>query len=284
MMATTIFEARRWASLFLENHNREANVGMLLLQHHLEMSRSQLLAESRLELEETTWDAFKKDVERHAETGIPVQHLIGTEEFFGRTFNVNEHVLIPRPETEELVLGVINRLKRKERPLSGVDLGTGSGIIAITLALEVEDLTLQATDLSSDALNVAKSNANQLGADVQFSQGDFLEPIIAKQEKMDLIVSNPPYIPERDRTSLEDVVEKYDPDMALFAEDEGLAAYKKIMEQVPQVANEDALLAFEIGHDQGGVVSDIIKQTYPQSQPEIVQDINGKDRMIFTWL
>ncbi|KGX87260.1 peptide chain release factor N(5)-glutamine methyltransferase [Pontibacillus marinus] len=283
-MAKTIFEARRWASLFLEENNRETNVGMLLLQHHMGMSRAQLLAESRSELPEETWSQFQKDIEKHAETGVPVQHLIGSEEFFGRTFNVNNHVLIPRPETEELVLGVINRLRQKERPLRGVDIGTGSGIIAITLALEIEGLSTHATDLSIDALNVARENARQLDADVHFSRGDFLESLMEHNEKMDLIVSNPPYIPERDRESLEDVVEKYDPDMALFADDNGLAAYKKIMKQVPQVANEGALLAFEIGHDQGEAVSNIIKDTYPQSEPQVEKDINGKDRMIFAWI
>lgn len=283
-MGKTIFEARRWASLFLEERNRESNVAMLLLQHHLNMSRSQLLAESRSELGEPTWSQFKRDVEQHAESGMPVQHLIGAEEFFGRTFSVNKHVLIPRPETEELVLGIINRLKEKTGPLEGVDLGTGSGIIAITLALELQNISMAATDLSTEALEVAKQNAENLEANVQFSNGDFLEPILREKKQMDLIVSNPPYIPESDRASLEDVVEKYDPDMALFAEDDGLAAYKKIMEQVPQVANEGALLAFEIGHDQGEAVTHIIQKKYPQSEPQVVKDINGKNRMIFTWL
>ncbi|WP_345241914.1 peptide chain release factor N(5)-glutamine methyltransferase [Pontibacillus salipaludis] len=287
MAKHTIWEARRWASSFLTEYNRETNVADLLLMHHLQCGRAQLLANARDEVDEEFFNKFQRDIHIHAEEGVPVQHLIGHEEFYGREFIVNQHVLIPRPETEELIVAVTEHLKKKawlERKLNMVDVGTGSGIIAITLALELTDVEMRAVDLSSDALHVAKQNAATHKADVCFYEGSFLEPIMEYGDKMDVIVSNPPYIPESDRSSLSDVVVNHDPELALFAEDNGLAAYRAIVSQVPHVKAEEALLAFEIGHNQGEAVSTIITETFPDATISVLQDINQKDRIILAWL
>lgn len=278
---TTIEEARRWASLFLKTHYREERVADWLLEHHLDMTYTGLLVHGRDPFPDDKRKPFVKDVEQHAETGIPVQHLTGWAEFYGRRFTVNADVLVPRPETEELVEGVLQLLHQTSRsnPLKIVDLGTGSGAIACTLALEAENVEVHATDISAEALQVAGQNAKNLGAEVIFHQGDFLSPV-ASQE-FDIIVSNPPYISYVEQEELSETVSQFDPHLALFAEDEGLAAYRTIARQIKQSASSPQLIVFEIGHQQGEAVRAIMEEELPVYQVEIRTDINGKPRMIF---
>ncbi|KGP71986.1 peptide chain release factor N(5)-glutamine methyltransferase [Pontibacillus yanchengensis] len=285
--AKTIFEVRRWASLFLQENNRETGVGELLVQHHLGMTRAQLFANAQDEVSVDVREKIEQDLRQHVAQGTPVQHLIGTEEFYGRLFKVNQDVLIPRPETEELVLGVLERMKQTgmfSEPLTCVDIGTGSGIIATTLAKELHHATMYATDISSEALQVAEQNAHALHADVQFRQGDFLAPVIEEGVTFDVVVSNPPYIPEGDRDTLSDVVRDHDPSLALFAGEDGLAAYRRIIEQLPAVVKKETLLALEIGHDQRHTVPALIEAAFPHAYIDVVQDINQNDRMVFAWL
>lgn len=274
-----VHEALRWASLFLEEHHREQPVAEILLQHHMAYSRVQLLSSLREALPVDKQQAFIDDIKRHVDTGVPVQHLTGKEVFYGRDFSVSKDVLIPRPETEELIEGVLQQLD--EAPWTVVDLGTGSGIIAITLKLERPDLTVHACDISEAALSVASQNATRLQADVNFHQGDFMQPILDQGKAVDIIVSNPPYIPYVDKSSLSDTVKNFDPELALFAEDNGLAAYHKIVMQAKQLPTLPKMIAFEIGYQQGEQVSEIIKHSFPTSTVDIRQDINGKDRMVF---
>ncbi|UOQ94969.1 peptide chain release factor N(5)-glutamine methyltransferase [Halobacillus shinanisalinarum] len=274
----TIQEARRWASLFLQKSSREVRVVDLLLEHTLELSFSQLLAYEHDPFPEQKQAWFIKAVEKHVYTGVPVQHLMGEAPFYGRDFTVNRHVLIPRPETEELILGTLQKMKL-ESPVI-VDLGTGSGIIAITLKLECPSSQLLATDLSAEAIEVAKQNADTLNADIEFFQGDFLEPI--KQQPVDVIISNPPYIAFSEKLS--DTVENFDPSLALFAEEEGLAAYRTILDQIVRYKLSPSLIAFEIGHEQGEVVKSLIERKLLGYDVQIEKDINKKDRMIFAKL
>ncbi|MCM3741469.1 peptide chain release factor N(5)-glutamine methyltransferase [Oceanobacillus luteolus] len=279
------YEVLRWASVFLEENNRESRVAELLLQHHLGVTRSQFFMNMQEHIPVEVYEAFKADIEKHATTGIPLQHLTGYEEFYGRRFSVNEHVLIPRPETEELVQHVIQAVdKVPNQNLRLVDVGTGSGVIAITLALELPNVEVLATDISPEALQVAKANAASLQANVTFHQGDFLEPLNYQQKTVDIIVSNPPYIAESEREELSDTVKLYDPDLALFAEDDGLAAYKKIIKQAKSVLKEDSLIALEIGYTQGEAVKKLLLDSFPQSEVKLIQDINGKNRIIIAKL
>ncbi|MCT1901187.1 peptide chain release factor N(5)-glutamine methyltransferase [Oceanobacillus sojae] len=282
MTKTKIYEVLNWASLFLEQANREPKVAEILIRHHLGLSRQEWLLSLREPIPEDKLRKIKADIKKHAETGIPVQHLTGYEEFYGRSFQVNRDVLIPRPETEELVLAVKEYLASKRRePVRIADIGTGSGIIAVTLALELDNAEVFATDISEKALKVAAQNAARLHANISFRQGNFLSPVINETAPFDVIVSNPPYIAKSEAQELSDTVRNFDPELALFAEEDGLAAYYMIIEQVKQMnLKEDTLLALEIGYTQGKPVKERIQQVFPDSHVEVRQDINGKDRIV----
>ncbi|MBG9451963.1 SAM-dependent methyltransferase [Cytobacillus firmus] len=278
-----VYEALNWASSFLRKSNRDENAGELLLQHFMKMSRASFLANLREELHPEVLAEFQRAVQAHA-AGQPVQYIIGSEEFYGRTFQVNEDVLIPRPETEELVynaLQKINKLFGTATGLEMADIGTGSGAIAVTMKLEKPELTVTATDIYGPTLELAQKNAEQNGAEIKFFQGDLLQPLISKGKKFDIILSNPPYIPEKDIEWMSDVVTKHEPHRALFAGEEGLDLYKRFMAELPAVIKDRALIGFEVGAGQSAAVSALLQKTFPQANIETIYDINGKDRMVF---
>lgn len=277
-----IFEALNWASSFLKEHSREEYAGELLLRHFSGLSRTSMLAMMRDELDAGVWGLFQGAVKRHAH-GEPIQYIIGSEEFYGHRFEVNEHVLIPRPETEELVYGTLKRLEKlfPEGLVELVDVGTGSGAISVTLKLEKPALKVTAIDLSKEALEVARKNAATLGAEIDFIHGDLLQPLILQGKKVDAVISNPPYIPIADQEWMSDIVTEHEPHMALFAGEDGLDLYRRFMDELPLVLKEKALVGFEIGAGQGEAVAGLLKNTFPHANVEIVFDINGKDRMVF---
>ncbi|MED1202908.1 peptide chain release factor N(5)-glutamine methyltransferase [Heyndrickxia acidicola] len=282
-MPLKIYEALRWASSFLKEHQRDENAAEILLCHYLQFSRARLLAEIRMELSEDVWIPFKEAIENHAK-GMPIQYMMGYEEFFGRKFNVNSNVLIPRPETEELIVEAIkrkNKLWPDRKELSLVDVGTGSGVIAITMKLECPEIVASAIDISPAALEVAKENAGILRADVTFIEGDLLLPLIDKGKKADIILSNPPYIPDGEIETLSEVVSEHEPHQALFGGEDGLNFYRRFMEQFPKAVKSRALIGFEIGAGQGLPVAAMLKRVFPESIVEVVNDINQKDRMVF---
>ncbi|USK36407.1 peptide chain release factor N(5)-glutamine methyltransferase [Bacillus sp. F19] len=278
-----IYEALKWASSFLAEAERDHNAGELLLRHHLNMSRAEMLANLRTDLSDGVWESFKTDVNRHAE-GIPVQHMIGSEEFYGRSFLVNKEVLIPRPETEELVEGILLKAKYLFNGYSSVeaaDIGTGSGAIAISLALENPMFKLCAVDIAPESLEVAQLNAKNLGAEVQFLHGDLLSPILNSGKKLDVVVSNPPYIPDADILELSPVVKDHEPLRALAGGVDGLNFYRRLAAEIPLVISERALIAFEVGAGQGEDVKALLLDKLPHAEAEVKYDINGKDRMVF---
>lgn len=280
---TSIREARRWASLFLQEHNRETRVADLLLEHFLDWTSSQIFAFDEESFPVEVREPFIKAVKDHAETGVPVQHLIGYSHFYGREFHVNKHVLIPRPETEELVLGVLDYVRTtKSKKPNIVDLGTGSGVIAITLKAELSESNVTAVDLSEEALHVAEKNAKEHNTVVDFIKGDFLEPLLDRS--IDIVVSNPPYIAYSEKEMMNDTVLNFDPNMALFAEEDGLAAYKAIVQQLSNRKQQPKCIAFEIGYQQGAAVSRIIQEYLSGYTCEVRKDINQKDRMVFAYL
>lgn len=249
--------------------------------HELRYSKIELISNLREPIDQIILKQFQKNIQRHADTKVPVQHITGVEMFYGRTFYVNQDVLIPRPETEELVFHLLAKVTNDS--FSCVDVGTGSGIIAVSLAKEWADKTVKmiATDLSDKALHIAQRNANQHQTDIEFFQGDFLQPLINHNRKVDIIISNPPYIAYEEAASLSETVRNFDPELALFAEDNGLAAYQQIIEQAPLVLNKNGILAFEIGHTQGKAVTNLIKYHFPNSKVEVIPDINQKNRIVF---
>lgn len=240
-------------------------------------------------------------------SGEPYQYVIGRQDFFGREFIVNPAVLIPRPETELLVEQVLHKLEQiwPDSSLTGVDVGTGSGVIAITLDLEMnqrEDMSpmpdqkadtyaqaslesprrleMLAVDISTYALAVAKENARKLQANVSFWQSDLLEILIEQERQVDFIVSNPPYIPLSERNQLERNVVDFEPHLALFAEENGLYFYQEITKQARVVLNSPGLLAFEVGMGQAQAVSALIQDTLPQARCEIKKDLSGIERIV----
>lgn len=284
--ALKVFEALKWASSFLKENDRDANAGEILLQHFLKLTRSQLLANLHDELSEADLGQFKAAVELHAD-GTPIQYIIGSEEFYGRTFFVNEEVLIPRPETEELIYYTLRKLPAvfmEGQKLRLADIGTGSGAIAITMKLEKSNLSVTATDIADPSLEVAKKNAESLGAEVQFVQGDLLQPLINMNQKVDILLSNPPYIPNDDQKSMSVVVTGHEPHRALFAGIDGLDFYRRFMEQLPLIMEVPGLICFEVGTGQGQAVADLLKRTFPAAEVSVVNDINEKDRMVFAEL
>lgn len=281
-----IYEALNWASSFLKESGREENVAEIAIQYVLKMNRTELLTNLREEMKENEWKKFVHLIEAHID-GVPIQYLLGYEEFFGRRFFVNEDVLIPRPETEELVLGILERIEKRFpgscKRLDCVDIGTGSGAIAVTLKLEYPNLHMTASDLSKRALVVAEKNATAHGAKVECVEGDLLQPFIGKR-RFDIIVSNPPYIPLGDRGSLSTIVKDHEPGLALFGGLDGLEFYRKIIAQLPLVMKEQALVGFEIGSGQGEEIKVLLLEQFPLAEVEVVNDINGKERMVFAYI
>lgn len=277
-----LYEALKWASSFLRESGRDENAGEIVLCHVLNTNRTGLMMNMREEITKEQEETFRDFIHKHVE-GQPVQYLIGYEMFYGRSFFVNEEVLIPRPETEELVLGVLNRIQSKfgNKKLHVADIGTGSGAISITLSLENENLHVYTVDIAEESIEVAKENAKTLGANVTFYHGDLLSPFYETKQKLDVVVSNPPYIPEEDWRGLSTVVKEHEPKRALVGGDDGLDFYRRFMDELPNILQKEAIVAFEVGVGQGEDVKDLLEQAFPQAKVEVVFDINGKDRMVF---
>jgi len=219
---------------------------------------------------------YKGNIEeatKRLENGEPVQYIVGNVDFYGNIFEVNKNVLIPRFETEELVSLTYQKIKTKNN-LNIVDLGTGSGCIAITLS-KLLNTKIDAVDISKEALEVAKRNCVNNQAEVNFYLGDMLEPL---NKKYDVIISNPPYIAYDEE--IMDIVKNNEPHLALYAENNGLACYEKILSNCGKYINKNALIAFEIGFKQANEITNIAKK-YLNCEVEVVKDLNGYDRFIF---
>ncbi len=214
----------------------------------------------------------------------PMEHVLGYSWFYGYKMIVNEDVLIPRPETEELCANILARMDERfpnKEQITCADVGTGSGAIAIVLAKEEPKVTMMATDISEEAVQTAKKNALNNEADITFVTGDMLQPLIDSNIKLDVLVSNPPYIPQ------EEVMEKsvidYEPHVALFGGEDGLKFYKEIFKNCRKVLNEKAFMAFEMGWDQRERMSNLVEEMLPECKYEIIKDMNDKDRMLFVY-
>lgn len=280
MTYKNVMEALEWASSFLVDNGREQTAARIVMQHVLGTSYSEVMLHLQDELTAEQQETFKALLEEHV-SGRPVQYCVGSEEFYGRSFLVDESVLIPRPETEELVLGTINRLPKlfPHQTLKLADIGTGSGAIAISMKLECPELTVIATDLSEDALATSQKNAQRLEADIDFRLGDLTAPLAG--EKFDIVLSNPPYIAFDEAQEMSSVVLEHEPHSALFAEEDGLILYRKLAEQLPLYMNSPGLIGLEIGYTQGEKVAKFFQDSFPQATISIEKDINGKPRMIF---
>ena len=212
---------------------------------------------------------------KQLELGIPVQYIVGNVNFYGYDFKVNKDVLIPRFETEELVNRTIKYIKKYISTPKIVDVGTGSGCIAITLSKEL-NMRVDATDISPKALEIAKINNKDNNSNVTFYEGNMLEPL---KKIYNVIISNPPYISRNEE--IEDIVKKNEPEIALYADNDGLYYYEQILKNAKNYLEEKSIIAFEIGYLQGKQIESIAKQYFPESEILIEQDLSNKDRFIF---
>ncbi|MBR3227308.1 MAG: peptide chain release factor N(5)-glutamine methyltransferase [Erysipelotrichaceae bacterium] len=210
----------------------------------------------------------------------PLNYVLGYSYFYGYRMTVNNKVLIPRFETEELVGLILScydeHFKGKEAVLA--DVGTGSGAIAIALKKEEPRLKVYASDISHEALEVAKENARNNGADIRFLEGSMLEPLISENIKLDILVSNPPYI--RQNEILENSVKDYEPHVALFGGDDGLKFYRLIFRDAMKVMNDHGMLFFEMGYDQKENLTALAEEYFKNAEIKVFKDINKKDRML----
>lgn len=216
-------------------------------------------------------------------SGRPLQYIIGSKEFFGLEFKVNEYVLIPRPETETLVEIVIERLKSHSSSKI-IDIGTGSGAIAVSLAKNQKNSSVFATDISSDALIVAIENAkmNKVENQIEFFQGDLFEPLKNKnlEEKIDCVVSNPPYVSEDEFDQLPKEIRDYEPVVALKSGQEGMSFHKKITEGAVDFLKRDGILALEVGLGQAKQVAAFLEKFDKFKHIEIKKDLGGIERIV----
>ena len=242
-----------------------------------------LLAEAlhvpRLNLLLSPMDEVSEEAEKHYRSLLarranhePLQYLLGTEDFYGLTFRVTPHVLIPRADTEALCEKALEVLPENGRVL---DLCTGSGALATAIAHNRKDARVFASDLSTDALLIARENAARNHADVTFFHGDLFEPLTGLI--FDLIVSNPPYISGEDMHTLQPEV-KQEPQMALYGGEDGLDFYRRIVEKVPQYLSENGWLCFEIGDTQAKDVISLMQQDFEEIA--CFQDLSGLDRVV----
>jgi release factor glutamine methyltransferase len=217
----------------------------VLLAHAIGCQRSWLYAHSDEELKELWWIHYGRYLHQRL-AAMPTQYITGTQEFFGRDFRVTSDVLIPRPETEHLIEAAL-----RDSISTILDIGTGSGAIAVTLALETE-ARVTATDISSAALKVAQGNARRLAALVDFVQCDLGSAL--RDQSFDLVVSNPPYVPEADRPTLQPEVRDYEPALALFAGPDGLEIYRRLIPEAARLLKPGGRLILELGYNAVGEV------------------------------
>ena len=239
----------------------------VLLAHAVGRDRTWLFAHSDEELREVWWIHYGRYLHQRLQ-GQPTQQITGVQEFYGRDFRVTRDVLIPRPETEHVIEAAL-----KLDPRNIVDIGTGSGAIAITLALE-SGARVVGTDVSLPALQVAAENGRRLGAAVQWMSCDLAS---ALHSRFDLVVSNPPYVPARDKTTLQREVRDYEPEVALYGGDDGLEIYRRLVPEAARLLAPGGWLVMEIGYALGAAVSDMLDAW---KNVEIRSDLAGLPRVI----
>lgn len=277
MKPTNYKEALDWAFLLLQKANRDPEAAEYVLLERQNWRKTDLLLNERKPIPETVWQQFQKDVAQLA-TGLPAQYLLGYGWFDGLKISVNAATLIPRPETEELV-SWISESYPAETPLRILDIGTGSGAIALALKQRFANSTVVATDISSAALKVAQANSDRLNLAVTFYQGDLWQALPTSEAKFDLIVSNPPYISEDEKNVMDYSVLNFEPQTALFADHQGLAIYERLAANVADYLKPNGRLFLEFGYQQATAIQAIFQATLPEHRVEVRRDLANWPRM-----
>lgn len=267
-------QALEKACSLLREQAKEESLAKFLLQYILEEDTQTFNENFNNVLDKSLEIKFFDLIDKHINTDMPLSHLVGFDYFYDRKFYVTKDVLSPRMETEELVYNVLMYIGRNRKNLNVLDLCTGSGVIGITLKKEIPELEVTCSDISEEALKIAKKNSINLEADIEIIQSDLFENIYGKY---DLIVSNPPYIPHSDKKTISNNVLNYDPHLALFAEENGMYFYRKILENAKNYLNDNGVIFFEIGYDQKNYIEILANNN--NYKCKVIKDINGKDRI-----
>jgi release factor glutamine methyltransferase len=280
----TVLEVLNWATDYLKEYrveNPRLNAE-LLLAHSLRLSKEELYIRLCDPLREEEGELVQDLIRRRA-SGEPLQYILGHQEFWSIDLKVDPRVLIPRPETEHLVeeaLSILINISSKKIP-SVLELGTGSGAIAISLAKEVRNIFLVATDLSGEALMVARENAKQASVSdqIRFVKGDLLQPF-RSGELFDLILSNPPYIPDPDIDGLAGEIKNHEPLIALKGGKDGFDFYRRLISRISSYLKREGWLLLEVGSAQAGSVARMIEAEGGFHRPERVKDFSGIERVV----
>ncbi len=249
----------------------------LLIAHLINLKVGEVYLKQDMQVSHQVVEKFL-ELSSKIEQGYPLQYAIGEWDFFGRTFRVQEGVLIPRPETEVLVERVLEKIDNRERV--GYEIGVGSGCISITLLLERPNLVMHACDINPKAIELSKINATVYKVEERFILhfGSLFEPV--EGMLFDFIISNPPYIPQDYWDKLEDGV-KLEGYQSLIGGEKGYEFYEKIAKEISIYLKKEGFFAFEIGHDQGKVVQEIFASV--GFETKVYKDYSGKDRVILGW-
>jgi release factor glutamine methyltransferase len=295
-----IFFQNELSKLYSKSETEE--LFTIFCEHFLELNKIELRINLDKELSEDDSNKFSKAISE-LKTGKPFQQILGETEFYEMKFFVNEHVLIPRPETEELLELAINKILEKSKnnqvfdsaqtdsrqPTTNnqfkiLDIGTGSGIIPIVLKKHFPEAEVTAIDISEDALQIAKKNAEFHKTEIQFIQKDYLNEVFdsaqTDNEVYDIIISNPPYIGIEENIEIEDSVKGFEPNTALFSPTaDALIFYRKIAEDSKNHLSENGMVFLEINQKLGKETLELFENDF--SEAELLKDISGNDRMIF---
>lgn len=242
------------------------------------MNGANFLASYKEEIPEETLQKYEEAINQYLISNYPVQYILGYSYFYGYKMKVDERVLIPRRETEELVAHVLSMYDElfEANPVNLCDIGTGSGNIAIALKAEEPKMTVYACDISEEALKVAEENARTNQVDVTFLQGDMVEPLKKLNVKFDIVVSNPPYIPSDE--FVEDIVKDNEPNIALFGGEDGMFFYETIFKNIQGLLKERAFLAFEHSFSKKQAMIDLANKYFPSAKIISIKDMQDKDR------
>ena len=256
-----------------------SDLAKMLLADLMDVNSLHLLTMLDAEVPDKVFSTYKYRVDE-LQKGRPIQYIIGNVNFYGNILEVNDDVLIPRFETEQLVENTINKINElfPNQKIDLIDLGTGSGAIGLSIKKKLNQVNVTLLDISEKAMDVAKRNAKNLNLDVKFIINDMLENL---SNQYDVIISNPPYI--KNDEEIEDIVKNNEPHLALYGGVDGLDYYRKILNHVKENIKSKYLIGFEIGATQKDDIFNLVSNTLTNYKIECIKDYQNRDRMIFIY-